>query len=79
MDALEKVESSVEQLLARLELLKKENSRLNDELALLAGDNAVLARENQSLQAALLQERNLRATAVERIDSLLAKLRNLAG
>lgn len=75
MDALEKLQDGIGVLLARLELLKQENSRLQTENLMLANDRKNLADANKALLASLNQERALRGEALERIDALLCRIR----
>lgn len=74
MDALEKLQDGIGVLLARLEMLKQENSRLQTENLMLANDRKNLADANKALLASLDQERALRVEALERINTLICKV-----
>ena len=76
MELLDLLENRISNLLGRLELLESENRRLDEELK--QGRDALLA-ENQSLKAALDEERNNKAIVLRRIDALLARLKDQPG
>lgn len=70
------MENRISDLLGRLELLESENRRLDEELR--QGRDTLLA-ENQSLKAALEEERDNKAVVLRRIDALLARLKDQPG
>lgn len=67
----------VGQLLERLNTLERENSHLRDDLSRKCGENNNLVRENQYLRENLRKEEARRQMALERLDALLSKVRNL--
>lgn len=76
MEMLERLETCVDDLLTRQEILKRENSRLQSELSSLTQENAALEEKNHSLHEMLAQHEKLRAEARERIESLLRKIQD---
>lgn len=70
-----RLELRVDQLVACLEAIKTENSRLKEAVATLEADNLKLTIENERLADALDRELALRKTAHERICALLEKIR----
>lgn len=75
MDALSQLESRVDQLIARLEILRAENTRLGEELTQAAQENIHLATQNRALRRSLDQEIALRQAALGRLQALLEKIR----
>lgn len=76
MELLDLLENRISDLLERLERLEGENRRLNNELT--QGRDTLLA-ENQSLKAALEEEKDNKAVVLRRIDALLARLKDQTG
>lgn len=76
MEALERLESSVDSLLAHMENLRQENGRLREELAALAQDRQNLADENHTLRQNLENELRLREEALSRVEALIQKVRD---
>ena len=70
------MENRIGDLLERLERLEGENRRLQNELV--QGRDTLLA-ENQSLKAALEEEKDNKAVVLRRIDALLARLKDQTG
>jgi len=79
MDVLGQLELRVEQLLARLDTLKTENSHLQGELARKCGECDKLATENKTLRDSIRKEEERRLLALERLEALLRKIRDYAG
>lgn len=75
MDALDQLEACVNELLARLDLIKTENTRLQAEIAQLAREKQDLAAENTRIHDSLAQSENSRLEALRRVDLLLQKIR----
>ncbi len=76
MELLDLLENRISDLLERLERLEGENRRLNNELT--QGRDTLLA-ENQSLKAALEEEKDNKAVVLRRIDALLSRLKDQTG
>ena len=76
MELLDLLENRIGDLLDRLERLEGENRRLQNELV--QGRDTLLA-ENQSLKAALEEEKDNKAVVLRRIDALLARLKDQTG
>ena len=76
MELLDLLENRIGELLSRVERLEGENRRLKDELV--QGRDTLLA-ENQSLKAALEEEKDNKAVVLRRIDTLLARLKDQTG
>lgn len=76
MELLDLLENRIGDLLERLERLEGENRRLQNELV--QGRDTLLA-ENQSLKAALEEEKDNKAVVLRRIDALLARLKDQTG
>ena len=76
MELLDLLENRIGDLLERLERLEGENKRLQNELV--QGRDTLLA-ENQSLKAALEEEKDNKAVVLRRIDALLARLKDQTG
>lgn len=76
MELLDLLENRIGDLLERLECLEGENRRLQNELV--QGRDTLLA-ENQSLKAALEEEKDNKAVVLRRIDALLARLKDQTG
>ena len=76
MELLDLLENRIGDLLERLERLEGENGRLQNEL--MQGRDTLLA-ENQSLKAALEEEKDNKAVVLRRIDALLARLKDQTG
>ena len=76
MELLDLLENRIGELLGRVERLESENRRLNAEL--MQGRDALLA-ENNSLKAALEEEKDNKAVVLRRIDALLARLKDQPG
>ena len=70
------MENRIGELLGRVERLESENRRHKDELV--QGRDTLLA-ENQSLKAALEEEKDNKAVVLRRIDALLARLKDQTG
>ena len=70
------MENRIGELLGRVERLESENRRLKDELT--QGRDTLLA-ENNSLKAALEEEKDNKAVVLRRIDALLARLKDQSG
>lgn len=70
MDAVERLENSVNRLLGRHEELRRDNDRLRAQAA-------SLTEENDKLRATLSRERAMRAEALRRVEFILDKLRDL--
>ena len=76
MELLDLLENRIGELLGRVERLESENRRLKDEL--MQGRDTLLA-ENNSLKAALEEEKDNKAVVLRRIDALLARLKDQPG
>ena len=76
MELLDLLENRIGELLGRVERLESENRRLKDELT--QGRDTLLA-ENNSLKAALEEEKDNKAVVLRRIDALLARLKDQTG
>ncbi len=76
MELLDLLENRIGELLGRVERLESENRRLKDELT--QGRDTLLA-ENNSLKAALEEEKDNKAVVLRRIDALLARLKDQPG
>lgn len=76
MDVLLQLESRVEQLMERLEILRIENSRLGEELSQAAQENIHLATQNRALRQSLECEIAIRKAALERLGALLKKVKD---
>lgn len=76
MEALELLNTRVDELLARMNLLLMENARLQTELSDAMREKTVLAEENHNLHVSLENLDGLRAEALRRIESLLIKIRD---
>lgn len=76
MEALERLEASVDSLIACVESLRQENGRLKTENAALAQDRKNLAEENQTLRQNLENELRLREEALSRVEALIQKVRD---
>lgn len=76
MELLDLLENRISDLLGRLDFLETENRRLNDELT--QGRDTLVA-ENQSLKAALDEEKDNKTVVLRRIDALLARLKDQTG
>ena len=76
MELLDLFENRIGELLGRVERLESENRRLKDELT--QGRDTLLA-ENNSLKAALEEEKDNKAVVLRRIDALLARLKDQPG
>ncbi|MDR1776239.1 MAG: cell division protein ZapB [Desulfovibrio sp.] len=74
MEALEKLEQRIPQLLADLDNLKAENSRIRAEAIAEGARAAELEEQNRRLHASLAQEENARNEALKRLDALLRKI-----
>lgn len=74
MELLEKLETQVAALLARLDRLRAENERVSAESAALGEEKAALEDENHRLREALENEEQLRAQALKRIDAVLRNI-----
>ena len=74
MELLEKLETQVAALLARLDRLRAENERISAESAVLGEEKAALEDENHRLREALENEEQLRAHALKRIDAVLRNI-----
>lgn len=74
MELLEKLETQVAALLARLDRLRAENERISAESAILGEEKAALEDENHRLREALENEEQLRAHALKRIDAVLRNI-----
>lgn len=74
MELLEKLETQVAALLARLDRLGAENERVSAESAVLREEKAALEDENHRLREALENEEQLRAQALKRIDVVLRNI-----
>lgn len=74
MELLEKLETQVAALLARLDRLRAENERVSAESAALGEKKAALEDENHRLREALENEEQLRAQALKRIDAVLRNI-----
>lgn len=75
MEAIERLEASVDNLLSCLENLRQENARLRDELATVTQDRQNLAEENHTLRQNLENELRLREEALSRVEALIQKVR----
>lgn len=76
MEALERLEASIDSLLTCVDNLRQENGRLREELAALAQDRQNLAEENTTLRQNLENELRLREEALSRVESLIRKVRD---
>ena len=76
MELLDLLENRIGELLGRVERLESENRRLRDEL--MQGRDTLQA-ENNSLKAALEEEKDNKAVVLRRIDALLARLKDQPG
>ena len=76
MELLDLLENRIGELLGRVERLESDNRRLKDELT--QGRDTLLA-ENNSLKAALEEEKDNKAVVLRRIDALLARLKDQPG
>lgn len=74
MEALDQLETRVNELLARLDMLRMDNARLQTELAEISREKQNLADENHNLHASLAHAEGLRAEALRRVESLLLKI-----
>lgn len=74
MEALERLELSIDNLLSCLANLRQENVRLQEELAALAQDRQKLAEENHTLRQNLENELRLREDALGRVEALIQKV-----
>ncbi|MDR2054422.1 MAG: cell division protein ZapB [Desulfovibrio sp.] len=74
MEALEKLEQRIPELLAGIDRLKAENVRIRSEAAAAAAKTTELEEENRRLRTSLGQEESTRAEALKRLDALLRKI-----
>jgi cell division protein ZapB len=77
MELIDQLERRVESMLEEMAALREENGRLKDIAA--SGASAELEEENQRLREELDRERATRDAVLERIDNLLAKLKDAVG
>lgn len=76
MEAVERLEILIRQLLAQHKLLREENERLGKEISVLSREKNVLEEENRNLHESLALQEVLRVEALRRIDGLLRKIRD---
>lgn len=77
MELLDLLEARVSELLTQADGLRAENARLAAQAAHEAARRQALQDENQALQATLHQEQRLRDAVLERIDTLLERLKDV--
>lgn len=73
MELIDQLEQRIEGMLQGMTTLREENRRLKEEVDL---GLAALEEENRSLKEELEQERSMREAVLQRVDSLLAKLKD---
>lgn len=76
MESLERLETCIDELLAKFDLLQAENARLQEELASMDRNRALLEEENRNLHGALSHAEGQRLEALKRIDLLLRKIQD---
>lgn len=74
MELLDRLEQRINDLLAKLNDFKSENTRLRDTLSNMALEKSALEEENRKLHESLAQRDALREEAVRRIDALLCRI-----
>ena len=74
MELLGQLETQVAALLARLDRLKSENTRISAESAAMGAEKTALEEENHRLREALENEEQLRTQALTRIDAVLRNI-----
>lgn len=76
MELLDQLEQRIESMLTSISTLQEENHRLKEEVD--QGLSA-LADENRALKESLEEERKMRESVLQRVDSLIGKLKDRSG
>ena len=74
MEALNRLENSIDNLLTVLKNLKQENERLQAQLDSVNREKAILEEQKISLQTAVQKSENIRENILQRVDHILQKL-----
>lgn len=77
MELLDLLEARINELVVRVDAVRTENARLTAQAAQCVIDIRSVQDENQALRDALLREQQIKDAVLERIDTLLERLKDV--